>query len=256
MADAISASTAGWHSHPTRDLPMNVGRAKPPFHPKSQLLTASTERGRHMNSRPRDAATLILIDDSGGAPKLLMGQRHMDHAFMPGKFVFPGGRVEPKDYADARHLALPAPVMAKLLRQVRGIAHPARARALVGAALRETQEETGLLIAADALAPDARPALTLLARAITPPGRPRRFDTRFFVLPATAIAERTQIVDGEFSAIGWLDFTQARQADLPLITRVILDELREGLDSGALFDDRRPVPFYFKRGACFHRRQL
>lgn len=229
--------------------------ARPAFHPKAQLLTARTERGRYANCRPRDAATLIILDHSAGALKMLMGKRHMGHKFMPGKFVFPGGRVEPKDYAAPSGFPMPVTVTARLLRALRGIAHPARARALLSAALRETEEETGLVIGAsgeDALAA----APIFLARAITPPGRPRRFDTRFFLLPATAIAARTDIVDGEFSAIHWLTLDEARDADLPLITRIILDELEEGLANGHFADPLRPVPFYFKRGACFHRRLL
>src|SRR5262249_27862865 len=47
--------------------------------------------------RPRDAATLILLDSSGGDLKILMGRRHAKHAFMPGKFVFPGGRTDRGD---------------------------------------------------------------------------------------------------------------------------------------------------------------
>ena len=45
--------------------------------------------------RPKDAATLILIDRSGKVPKVLLGKRHHGHKFMPGKFVFPGGGVDP-----------------------------------------------------------------------------------------------------------------------------------------------------------------
>src|SRR5262245_49719404 len=47
--------------------------------------------------RPKDAATLILVDRSGRVPKVLLGKRHARHKFMPGKFVFPGGRVDPGD---------------------------------------------------------------------------------------------------------------------------------------------------------------
>ena len=47
--------------------------------------------------RPRDAATLILVDRSGRVPKVLLGKRHLRHKFMPGKFVFPGGGVDPTD---------------------------------------------------------------------------------------------------------------------------------------------------------------
>src|SRR5947208_1387363 len=47
--------------------------------------------------RPKDAATLILVDRAGSVPKVLLGKRHHGHKFMPGKFVFPGGRVDPAD---------------------------------------------------------------------------------------------------------------------------------------------------------------
>jgi 8-oxo-dGTP pyrophosphatase MutT (NUDIX family) len=225
------------------------------LHPKSRLLTKESGAGRYPNLRPRDAATLIILDESTGTRKVLMGQRHLGHKFMPGKFVFPGGRVEPQDYIAPDGFPLADVSRAKLLRAIRGIAHPARARALVNAALRETREETGLVIAPEAgeRNADEPGALTFLARAITPPGRPRRFDTRFFVVPASRIAERLEIVDGEFSAIHWLTLAEARAANLPLITGVILDELEERLTAGGLAEHEHPVPFYFKRGACFHR---
>src|SRR5262249_4555195 len=95
--------------------------------------------------RPRDAATLILIDRSGSVPKVLLGKRHGGHAFMPDKFVFPGGRVEAHD----RH----APVVGRLDQHVedklmRHVSRPSRdkARALAVAAIREVFEETGLLV--------------------------------------------------------------------------------------------------------------
>jgi 8-oxo-dGTP pyrophosphatase MutT (NUDIX family) len=47
--------------------------------------------------RPRDAATLILVRKERGTPRILMGQRAGGHAFMPNKYVFPGGRLEPAD---------------------------------------------------------------------------------------------------------------------------------------------------------------
>ena len=63
----------------------------------AQRLTEATRRRDHPNLRPRDAATLIIVDASGKKPKVLMGRRHERHSFMPGKFVFPGGRVDPAD---------------------------------------------------------------------------------------------------------------------------------------------------------------
>ena len=64
--------------------------APPPATPKARTL------------RPRDAATLIIVDQSQGEPRVLLGRRRMDMAFMPGRYVFPGGRVDPAD----RHVAV------------------------------------------------------------------------------------------------------------------------------------------------------
>src|SRR4249920_369527 len=64
--------------------------------------TATTEKeekeaDHHPYFRPKDAATLILIDRTGDKPKVLVGKRHDKVVFMPGKYVFPGGRVEKSD---------------------------------------------------------------------------------------------------------------------------------------------------------------
>src|SRR6267378_551529 len=95
--------------------------------------------------RPKDAATLILIDRSGRVPKVLLGKRHAGHKFMPGKFVFPGGRVDPTDKAMPVARPLHRHAEARLMQRFhRG--SPLRARALALAAIRETFEETGLLL--------------------------------------------------------------------------------------------------------------
>src|SRR5690349_24741432 len=103
------------------------------------------EADHHPYFRPRDAATLILIDRSGGKPKVLVGRRHDKVVFMPGKFVFPGGRV---DKADNR-VPVAAPITpeleANLLKGSPKIT-PGRARALANAAIREACEETGLCL--------------------------------------------------------------------------------------------------------------
>lgn len=207
----------------------------------------------------------MVLDLAGPEPKLLMGQRHHGLKFMPGKFVFPGGRVEPKDYLATVGCAMPKATAEKLLRAVRGPLHRQRAYALAHAALRETQEETGIVIGSGAL--DVATALkggvlpdfsgfSFLARAITPPFRTRRFDTRFFVVTADRITGARPIVDGEFVAIEWFTIPQALKQDLPDITRVILHDLMARLNGGGLGDPEAAVPFYFVRGACFHRKLL
>src|SRR6266849_4443685 len=145
--------------------------------------------------RPKDAATIILIDRSGAEPKVLMGRRHHGHKFMPGKFVFPGGRIEALDRAMTALSELHPDMQTKLMERVpEPSAQLARAFAL--AAIRETAEETGLLLGVKRDTPPVVPGeiwtefakakvhpdlgqIHFIARAITPPRRPRRFDTRF-----------------------------------------------------------------------------
>jgi 8-oxo-dGTP pyrophosphatase MutT (NUDIX family) len=101
--------------------------------------------GNARNIRPRDAATLILLDRSRSEPHVLVGRRHDRHAFMAGKFVFPGGRIE---RSDGRMESLGSLDKASERRLLFGL--PARAqnkaRTLALTALRETFEETGLMI--------------------------------------------------------------------------------------------------------------
>lgn len=230
---------------------------------RSLELTKEIQGSRFPNCHPRDAATLLVLDTSGAEPKLLMGQRHHNLKFMPSKFVFPGGRVEPKDYLAAIGASMPPAMIEKLTHDRATNPHPQRALALAHAALRETQEETGIVIGSGAetseSASDVRPdfsGFSFLARAITPPRRPRRFDTRFFVVPAERITGRSPIIDGEFIAVEWFSLAEARNSDLPLITRIVLDDLEARIAAGTLNDPEAPVPFYFMRGACFHRRLL
>jgi 8-oxo-dGTP pyrophosphatase MutT (NUDIX family) len=213
--------------------------------------------------RPRDAATLILVERSQRGPaRVLMGRRHDRHRFMPGKFVFPGGRVEPEDKRMAAAGALDAYVEEKLNARVRRPS-PGFARALALAAIRETFEETGLAIGvSDYGAPEnpppgawtrfaatgVRPALDaidFLARAITPPGRPRRFDARFLVVDARFIAGRIEGAvhsEAELVELVWTPLEEARRLDLPTITHAALDDLSQALEGG--LDKRRPRPFY------------
>ncbi len=221
--------------------------------------------------RPVDAATLILLDLKARKPKVLMGKRSMKLKFMPGKFVFPGGRVDATDKLMLASGALSPRAEMRLMAATTRMT-PLRCRALVMAAIRETFEETGLMIGhADFGAPEKAPAgawqefadqglfptpdaLTFIARAITPPGRPRRFDTRFFAAPLAAVGGKVERIigeDAELTELVWTEIDDAVQLDLPSITQVVLLELKERLTIGLERD--APVPFYFERRRRFLR---
>src|SRR6201990_3038198 len=111
----------------------------------SKAGNEDNEPDHHPYYRPRDAATLILVDRSGSIPKVLVGKRHDKVVFMPGKFVFPGGRV---DKADSR-VPVAAPISNELEQNLlKGSPKisAGRARALANAAIREACEETGLCL--------------------------------------------------------------------------------------------------------------
>lgn len=205
--------------------------------------------------RPKDAATLVLYRRHGSKTEVLMGARAAGMAFHPNMYVFPGGRVERQD-ARAPAAREPAPgVIAALMR---GGLTRARARAFVMTAIRETFEETGLHIARPAVVPPsgvpagwgpfvatgllpAADNIRLIARAITGPNRPRRFDARFFMLDAEH-CQGEMGGDGELQTLTWLDIKAAHELPIPDITRIIID-LVDNLLSAPLPQPDAPVFF-------------
>ena len=187
-----------------------------------------------------------------------MGQRGAGAAFMPSKYVFPGGAVDPAD----DQVALAALPDAATLRRLSLQSDGPAPTALVAAAIRELWEETGLALATAApfvpppdsgedwarlaalgLCPDAA-ALRFVFRAVTPPGRIRRFDARFFLAPAGALAQDSHSASGELSHLHWIGLGDARTLDLPFITEVVLAEVADLLGGG----DDSGVPFFDNRG--------
>jgi 8-oxo-dGTP pyrophosphatase MutT (NUDIX family) len=223
--------------------------------------------------KPRDAATLILIDRSESVPKVLLGRRHEKHRFMPGKFVFPGGRIEPSD----RQMAFASPLDdSHLQRLMQKVKQPslAKAAAYALAAVRETHEETGIMLGVPSDKPIRAPSETwgpfakagivpdlskihFIARAITPPKRPLRFDSRFFAAEVSAIARRDDGFvgpDKELVELVWMPITEASRLDMPGITAVALEELQDRIASGMSFD--HPAPLYRMRHRKFVREIL
>ncbi|MGE0254553.1 MAG: NUDIX domain-containing protein [Alphaproteobacteria bacterium] len=195
--------------------------------------------------RPRDAASLLLVRAvADGTFEVLMGRRHHGHVFMPGAWVFPGGRVEPSDAAVEPSAPLRPDVAARLART----ATPRRARALAVAAVRETFEETGILLAPDPV-PDTwnrglRPrldALDYVYRAVTPPGAPRRFNTRFFMAEATH-AHGAIRSDGELEEIAFVPLDEARKLAALAVTSRVLAEVARLVATPPSPDPHRPMP--------------
>lgn len=241
-----------------------------------QRLSDSERATHYPNTRPKDAATLLILDRAAGGPhRVLMGRRHERHRFYPGAYVFPGGRVDAGD-ALAPVAADYHPVVAeKLAKEMKNGRSGGRLRAFGVSAVRETFEEAGLYLgrpdggakplggdlapfAAKGLALDLSP-LVFVARAITPPRRPRRFDTRFFAVGIDAVAEREPSgvgPSGELEALAWLTFEEAKRERLPTITVTILDELEARLARDGGLRPETAAPFYYFRGARFHRDEL
>ena len=202
--------------------------------------------------KPRDSATLILVRRDGGRPRILMGQRSSGHAFMPNKFVFPGGRLDAADCRVKPASDVAPATLAKLMARMRGRPTVTRARGLAHAAVRETWEETGLLYGRSrtADAPDLS-GLILFARAITPPGRTRRYDSRFFVADAGGISNLDNPHHdggGELLTLSWLSLDDIASLDLPLITIDVLNRLRPFLEQGRLPAADCPASFQYYRG--------
>ncbi|MEI9805248.1 MAG: hypothetical protein WDN48_13435 [Pseudolabrys sp.] len=152
------------------------------------------------------------------------------------------------------------------------------ARGFALAAVREMAEETGLLLGkkrdtapsvpgdiwAEFAKAQVHPDLAhihFIARAITPPKRPKRFDTRFFTADATAIAHKIEGIispDAELVELVWIPIAQAAQLDMPTVTGVVLEELAARVAAGMAHS--LPVPFYYRSSrnssgnCCNHRK--
>jgi 8-oxo-dGTP pyrophosphatase MutT (NUDIX family) len=200
--------------------------------------------------RPRNAATLILVRRTSKGPEILMGRRSHGHDFMPGKWVFPGGRVDRGDFgAPAARELRPEVEAALRLTAPRQATLP---RALALAAVRETWEEVGLMLARPAptrpvagpwrgfIAAGALPdleALSFIARAITPPHSPKRFDARFFMAEASALLRPDRAAaSGELDDIAWIPISDTQGFDLPTVTTFVVKELEQ-----RLVDPARPI---------------
>ncbi|WP_299146300.1 NUDIX hydrolase [uncultured Tateyamaria sp.] len=203
----------------------------------------------------RNAATVIALRDRHTTPRVLMGQRGSKAVFMPNKFVFPGGAVDVGDH----EIPLATPLSDSDADRLADDSSPGMGTALAAAAIRELFEETGQVLghpghwstpppdwrdfAATGHRPHAAP-LQFVFRALTPPGRPRRFDARFFLFDADVLAsdpDDFSAASDELSHLQWVALDDVRAFDMPFITEVVLSEI-----ASRVTDPHPPksVPFF------------
>lgn len=227
--------------------------------------------------RPKDAASLILIDRNGKVPRILMGRRARAMQFMPDVFVFPGGGTDPQDGKITAANNLRPQDEEKLLAGLGTRASTQRARALAMTAIRETYEETGLLLGTPHSEAQTHPwegfarnqhlpdlsQLRYVARAITPPGHTRRYDARFFasfldelspaiknsgLIPADiSLTESPAYSEPELSDLKFVSFEEALNLNIAAITRIILRDIEKLLLEDMNLSSIYPVPLYRKR---------
>ena len=175
-------------------------------------LTAETR-----TVRAKHAASLLVLRYQNEEPHVLMGMRGAKHRFMPNRLVFPGGRVDRADLS----APFAAPLSTATERSLRKKTNPALAHALAIAAARELLEETGLSLGV----PPRLDVLHYLARAVTPPGSPIRFNARFLLVEAQHVTGELG-GDGELEGLRFYGLTEALELGLALPTRRVLERLQ------------------------------
>ena len=203
----------------------------------------------------KDAATVLLIRKDGLKSSLLMGRRGSKAAFMPSKFVFPGGAWDPID----NEIQASQPLSKRQTGLLSLEADPSMSYSLGITAIRELWEETGLRLSIkccplkhpkswDGFCMESQgpnpSALQFFFRAVTPPGRLRRFDTRFFFCDASHIYDNLDDfsrASGELSELQWVDIDYFHTFELPKITKIVVEYFKEAILSNFNYAD---VPFY------------
>jgi 8-oxo-dGTP pyrophosphatase MutT (NUDIX family) len=197
-------------------------------------LVAAPARVRAV--RARHAASLIVLRQDGGVPRMLMGVRGARHRFMPNRLVFPGGAVDPEDLTATCATPLAAPTRAGLERSAKG----ALAHGIGVAAARELEEETGLSLGA----PPALDGLAYICRLVTPTNSPVRFNARFLVVDAARVTG-TLGGSGELEGLRFYPADEALALDLAQPTRKVIARLLAWLALGEEERAMQPrVPVY------------
>lgn len=190
----------------------------------------AVESGELTPPVPRPAATVVLLRDAAAGPEAYLLRRRTSMAFAAGMYAYPGGGVDPRDAEAELGWAGPGPQ-----EWAERLGVDARtAQAVVCAAVRETFEEAGVLLAGPAAGGTAEPRdwsaeraaleahelsfadflrehglllrsdlLAGWARWVTPEFEERRYDTWFFVA-ALPPGQRAALEVGEADRVAWL----------------------------------------------------
>ncbi len=217
------------------------------------------------NKPTQSASSLLVLDMQKGQPHVLMGCRSKKHVFMPNVYVFPGGRVDaPDKFAPFADDLTPATLMKIQATSPKRKAGPLVARAHALAAIREAFEESGLLISKSmAKQPKRLPPLwqpflnygqlpnlselRYLARAVTPPKQIRRYDTRFFTIPRSAVnIALERYPTDELENQIWVPLNDTGDIRIPWITRQIMAELKNRIskEKSLALSDNAKIPVY------------
>ena len=210
----------------------------------------------------KDAASIVLVDSRGREPRILMGKRAAKHKFMPNIYVFPGGRVDFADRYGPVGLDYQDDTLDLLMQQMRGRTTALRAQMMGLAAIRETFEEVHLKIGieTDTVHKTGNPSwsafcksglkadlskLAYIARAVTPPGQNRRFDTRFFMADVSTYLDSQQAQSSEeLEDVRWVTFEQTKELPLHFITKRILLSAKSALEGRNSGKNQPNVAFY------------
>jgi 8-oxo-dGTP pyrophosphatase MutT (NUDIX family) len=196
------------------------------------------DAGERRVARPVDAAGLVLIRRGPGGPEILLGRRHGRAGFLPDIYVVPGGRV---DHDDGAASGFAEPLHPNAVAQLKAGSRGRSPLAFARAAIRETYEETGLLLTAGDKA-RAKPAggplwqaygvqgcrpgfdaLDFICRAITPTYSKRRYNTRFFLADG-AKATGKLVGNGELEDLRWWPLTELPRLAIVDVTEFVLTE--------------------------------
>lgn len=229
--------------------------------PSSMTPKVSGPRDQDCQNIVHDAAGIVLTRSSGNDNEVLIGRRSGRARFMPGRYVFPGGRLEDSDLD--RHASMR--LSSRCIDALGYMACKELSVALLNCAIREFEEETGIAIKGAIHGPcptaldgptkttkaDSRnlPAARFICRAITPPGYARRYDARFFLITADRVqfegdTEGFSGASGELQDLRWATIPEALSRNTAFITRTILINLAIDIQGS---QKHLPARFHFVR---------